>query len=159
MATTRRSMDITFSRFYHCAIENGDSPIIIGGIDLHGTYFKQTEMYNLQLGQVCQLPELNIGRTNHGCAKIRENPDDLTFTLVVAGGWHKAKYTALVEILRPGSKYWSVVQPLTQWRLFTAMVINSLGKNLDKTILQNVFYCFSIKIVNLKVKAIKTHRI
>ena len=115
-------MDLTFSRFYHCAIENGDSPIIIGGIDLHGIFFKTTEMYNLPLGQVCQLPDLNIGRTNHGCAKIRENPGDLTYTLVVAGGWHNAKYTAMVEVLRPGVKYWNVVQPLTQWRLFTAMV-------------------------------------
>lgn len=120
--TKRRSIDLTFSRFYHCAIENGDSPILIGGIDLNGIYFPQAEIYNLPLDQVFQLPALNIGRTNHGCTKIRENTDDMTYTLVVAGGWHNADYTSAVEILKAGASTWTLVEPLEEYRLFTAMV-------------------------------------
>jgi len=126
--TYRQSMDLSFSRFYHCAVENGDSPILIGGIDLHGTYFSQAEVYNLGLGQVFQLPELNVARTNFGCTKFLENTDDMTYTLIVAGGWHKADYTLEVEILKPGASSWSLVSPLEEYRLFTAMVtINNRG--------------------------------
>jgi len=120
-ATLSKSVDLTTPRFYHCAIENGDSPILTGGINMESEYFSLVEMYNLPTGRVTSLPNMIFPRINHGCTRFKSDVEDFAYSLIIAGGWHKAEYTKHVEILTPGAQEWVLAEELPTYRLFTAM--------------------------------------
>eukprot|EP00092_Neocalanus_flemingeri_P010981 GFUD01011824.1.p1 GENE.GFUD01011824.1~~GFUD01011824.1.p1 ORF type:complete len:447 (+),score=101.01 GFUD01011824.1:59-1399(+) len=90
-----------------CAIADKDSVIITGGND-GKTVSSTVARYNLQ-GHVENLPEMNQGRSSHGCGSYISGG---TMVLVVAGGDHGGKTTSSTEKLPIGATAWTTAATL-----------------------------------------------
>jgi len=92
------------------------STIITGG--LWSWSSKVVARYNLQ-GHVEDLPEMNEGRTSHGCGFYYSGS---TMVLIVAGGYGKEASMRSTEKLNIGGTAWTTIQPLPWIVTHTASV-------------------------------------
>jgi len=92
-----------------CAIQLDEYVVITGGqLNLHGASFVTKYDTN---GWIEDLPELNTGRLNHGCAHFYNNLNELVY-LVAGGlsdlsGLEADELLASTEIMVEGSSYWT----------------------------------------------------
>ena len=68
-----------------CAIPDGDSVILTGGYNYSSggnDSLTRVSRYNRKLGWVEDLPELKIGREDHGCASYTKDDEKVFTTLL-----------------------------------------------------------------------------
>ena len=85
-----------------------DHFVVTGGT---GASYTLATKYNLA-GWLEDLPALNKGRQNHGCAWFRA--DGGTLVYLVTGGWARQRQEprSSTEMLTSGSAHWSITSPL-----------------------------------------------
>ena len=116
----KANLHLEQDRSSQCIIENRNTPIVTGGYRPRIKYLSSVDMYNLSDGTVTKLPNLNQGRSSHGCAKFKQHPSDVEWSYIVAGGY-SGSYLSSIEILYKGAKKWIKVNKLPARRSSLSM--------------------------------------
>jgi len=110
--TSIRSFDLMYETVYACSIELPEMFILTGG-----QYKNTVSRYNLS-GWLGDLPDLNEGRSSHGCGFFYN--EDMNRVFLVAGGiWSYNNYVSSTEVLIEGGLAWNFQQslPTERWSL------------------------------------------
>ena len=89
---------------YVCAIDDGDTVLIIGGSVTGCCYYRDVERYNA-VGLVETLPSLVINRNNHACTKYHNSAGEKVY--MVVSGWTSSGYIDNTETLVEGGAAWT----------------------------------------------------
>jgi len=105
-----------------------DDELIETGVDLSAVGSKRAHQYNLK-GFVKYLPDMNVGRTYHGCGSYLRDDGEQVF--MVVGGGHGKRGPAIESteaLLGLNAKSWTMMTPLPSPMKLPSMV--NLGNKL-----------------------------
>lgn len=100
--------------------------LLIGGTQEEYSYEEKTFHLDTTFPFWFRGPDLNVGRNDHGCARIRTNSSSNQFSVIVAGGFNYRKL-ASVEILDQGAGEWRKGPDLPFGITDTALVEDPTG--------------------------------